>query len=258
MRALSGAAAAQLLRLDGFRDGEWPGVWCSNRNSRSQRGVIRSRTWYPPQTIDGISVAHAAVVLRHIAIQPLGHPQLSDHDLVELAVEHALRDGLVTLGDLKTQGAQGRGELILRQVLMRRPKDEPPTESYAETRAVQVFRELGVTPWRQMPIYERGRQKHRVDFVIPFRRTRVRPSIVAPPDGLLVEIDSREWHEGSFEKDHERQSTYDRLGFHWITLTPNQVEHSSIKRTIDGAIRRATGSPLETRRQPMRPRSPTR
>jgi hypothetical protein len=258
MLALSGPAAAQFLQLDGFREGIWPSIWCSNRNSNPQPGVIRSRGWEPPRFIDDVPIAAPSLVLRHLAIEPLRHSKLSDHDLVELALEHAVREGLVTLGDLKTAGAKGRGEAVLREVLARRPKDEPPTESYAETRAVQVFRDLGITPWRQVAIFERGRQKHRVDFVIPFRRSRKRPEILAPPDGLLVEVDSAEWHEGSFEKDHERQSTYDRLGFHWITLTPKQVEGGGMKRSIDGAMRRATGSPVETKRQPMRPRSPKR
>ncbi len=257
MLALTGPAAAQLLQLDGFREGVWSQTWCAPNASHPIPGVARCRGWTEPRIIDDFPVASVVLVLRHLANEPLNHPQLSDHDLVELALEHALRDGLVTLKELAVKGASQPGDAVLREVLRRRPKGEPPTESYAETRAVQVFRELGITPWRQMPIYERGRQKHRVDFVIAFRKQR-RPEIVAPPDGLLVEIDSRGWHEENFDKDHERQSTYDRLGFHWITLTPKQVEGGGIKRTIDGALGRVNGSRVETRRRQTPPKSPRR
>ena len=37
-------------------------------------------------------------------------------------------------------------------------------------------------------------------------------------DGLIVEIDSEEFHAKAFERDHSRQSTYDALGYHWVTL----------------------------------------
>jgi hypothetical protein len=45
--------------------------------------------------------------------------------------------------------------------------------------------------------------------------------------GLLLEIDSREFHDGRFEEDHQRQTTYDLLGFWWTTFTPTQLEQQS-------------------------------
>lgn len=206
VRALTGPSAAQLLQLDGFRDGVWPVSWCAPNRSR-QIGVTRSRGWVEPTFVGDIPVASISIVLGHLAQEPLLHTKLSDDHLVELALEHCLRDGLVTLQDLKTRGFAGRGARVLREVLADRPPGEPPTESYAETRGVQVFRPLGFDPWRQVPIFERGRLRHRVDFVIPAgrgRRRRQRPEFLSPLDGTLVEIDSREWHEGRFEEDHER------------------------------------------------------
>jgi very-short-patch-repair endonuclease len=88
--------------------------------------------------------------------------------------------------------------------------------------------------------YEEGRTKFRADFMIPFRR-RLRPDTVRPSDGLLIEIDSREFHENQFDRDHERGSTYDALGFHWISVTPNQIEYQPTKvlKALEGASRRA-------------------
>ncbi len=245
MRALSGPAAAQLLELDGFREGVWKQMWCSPHGVRPQPGVVRTRSWESPTFINSIPVASPALVLRHLADEPLNHLVLSDHELVEMALEHALRDGLVSKSDLGTQGAKRRGERILRDVLRMQPQGEPPTESYAETRAVQVFRPLGFVPWRQVEVFERGRLKHRVDFMIPVplgrRRRPPRPNLIVPSDGLLVKIDSAEWHAGTFERDHERQSVYDRMGFHWISLTPKQIEAEQVGRSLNGALRRMVG-----------------
>jgi very-short-patch-repair endonuclease len=52
-----------------------------------------------------------------------------------------------------------------------------------------------------------------------------RPKELQPGTVLLVEIDSREFHENRFDRDHARQTTYDLLGFEWVTFTPNQLEH---------------------------------
>jgi hypothetical protein len=229
IRALTGPCAAQLLQLDGFREGVWPVMWCAPNRSR-QHGVVRCRGWDEPSTVNDVPVALPSIVLRHLAAQPLLHTKLSDHDLVELALEHCLR-------------TQDRGARILREVVSRRPPGEPATESYAETRGIQVFRSVGLNPWRQMAIFDGVRLKHRVDFVIPAGQRKKRPQLLTPADGTLVEIDSREWHEGRFEEDHERQSVYDRLGYNWISLTPNQLESRQVQRTIEGAVSR-----LEARR----------
>lgn len=47
-----------------------------------------------------------------------------------------------------------------------------------------------------------------------------------PADGLVLEVDSREFHHNRFEEDHARETTYDLLGYSWMSFTPNQLEHS--------------------------------
>lgn len=143
-------------------------------------------------------------------------------------------------------GGSFAGDKALRRVLARRP-NEPPTESYAETRFWQFLRRNGFDAWRQVPIMDlSGRQVYRVDFVIYFyrrARRRPRPRILTPADGLLAEVDSREFHQDAFERDHNRQSMYDALGYRSLMITPNQVERrqAMVLAAINGAL--ASGRP---------------
>jgi hypothetical protein len=97
--------------------------------------------------------------------------------------------------------------------------------------------------FRQVHVVEQGLILHRADIVIPFSETAVRPRCMHRGLGLILEIDSREFHEGRFEQDHNRQNNYDRLGLHWMTLTPNQVERrrSATRRAVEGAFARSQG-----------------
>ncbi len=245
MRALTGPSAAALLGLDGFAGQSFPHTWCTPYHSK-RADTTYVRAFGTPVPVEEVLVADPQVVLRHLALKPLRQKR-TDHELVELALEHALRLGWLSVEDISLQGCNDRGASVLRDVLGFRP-DEPPTESFAETRGVQQLRGFGITPWRQVPIYAGQRIRYRADFVIPFprrgRRLRVRhlprPSRLNRSHGLIVEIDSRQWHEGSFERDHDRQSFYDSLGFHWITLTPNQLESARVlKAALSGALLRS-------------------
>jgi very-short-patch-repair endonuclease len=240
--ALTGPAAAALYQLDGFRDYEWPHSWCVPWGSNTNPGdrTVQARKWEVSELIGDIPVCSIKLVARHLHAFPTDLQSHADGiapmDRVELAVEHILRLGHTFRA---APGGSMSGDVLLRAVLRRRGKNLP-TESYAETRAVQRFREWDIQPWRQIPIIENGRTKFRADFMIPFRR-RLRPDIVRPSDGLLIEIDSREFHENQFDRDHERGSTFDALGFHWISVTPNQIEYQPTKvfKALDGASRRA-------------------
>ena len=212
--ALTGPQAAALHRLDGFREHEWPLRWVGPAGGRGSGEVLRT---------------------------------LSDRDRLELAVEHALREELVGLDDLRVPFGRGSGDRLLQEILALRGT-EPATESYAETRALQRFRSFGLTPWRQVPIVERGKTLHRVDFVIPFRARTRRPVLFLPGHGFVIEIDSRGFHDGRFYEDHERTLTYDALGYHWQAFTPNQIEHQPER------VRRAILNGLTGRLVPSMPR----
>lgn len=220
--ALTGPFAAALLGLDGFRDIPFRPVWCSPANGV---GDIRTRLWGEPVWIEDLPVAPTSLVLRHLHLTP---PSLADGigvtDRIEYGVEHALRDLMVSLTDLRIRGGSCPGAALLRYVLARRGL-EPPTESFAETEAVQLFRSWGFQPWRQVLVVENGRVVHRVDFAFPFRKIR-RPAVVGPDDALLVELDGRKFHEQQFERDHQRQMTYDALGYSSLSFTPAQMRQS--------------------------------
>ena len=248
--ALTGPYAAGLLGLDGFREMNWPIRWATSRSGPMEAGLVRTRRWWPTSEVNGVEVAGALVVVRHLGddLEVLQsaqkHDRISPQDRVELALEHLLRLRLVTWKDLHFQGGCQPGDKMLRAILALRG-NVPPTESYGETRSAQWIRLLGWHVWRQIPIIgATGRIVRRADFVLPFLRRR-RPLVMRPQMGLLMELDSREFHAGAFEEDHERQSTYDALGYHWVTITPNQVEFSPTKarRAVEGAYRRAVGRP---------------
>jgi hypothetical protein len=200
--------------------------------------------FWEPEFREGLLLAPVPVVLRHLGTDPsilqIPSERLSAQDRIEFAVEHALRDGLVSAAELLVSGGNHLGDAMLRSVVAKRG-GQPPTESYAETQAVQLLRCLGWDCWRQVTIVGGGgRIVHRVDLVIPFDRKRCRPEVLRPADGLLVEIDSEQFHASNFEQDHKRQSTYDVLGYHWITVTPRQIAHQPhlVERAINGALRR--------------------
>ncbi len=244
--ALTGPAAAALYGLDGFRDTDWPLRWCTPRSGSHHNDAVRSRRWKEPTLIGDTAVAPVSLVLRHLGNFPddLNIDHLDPLERIELGLEDALRLGLVTLEELRTRGSSGDGDLMLRAVLAQRGM-EPPTESYAETRSDQVLRSLGFWCWRQLPLVGAN---HRVDFVLPVNgwvdRRRPRPLIFRPELGLIIEIDSKAFHANAFEQDHLRQSNYDRLGYRWVSFTPNQMERSPllVTRTIEGALR-SMGAP---------------
>jgi very-short-patch-repair endonuclease len=237
--ALTGPSAAALHELDGFRERLWPHRYTAHHNSRTSENVIRTRAAFEPHFFGATPVAPIWLVLRHLNAVPEDllrcDDEVSPRDRVELATEHARRDGLVVQTSL---GGNDTGNAMLREV-RRLSGHEPPTESYAETRALQQFREWAVVPWRQMPLAI-GRQNYRADFVIPFRRI-VRPDLFRPIHGLIVEIDSKEWHETKFEEDHARWNAFDRAGYHWVSITPNFLDRNPAKvlAQIEGVFRKA-------------------
>jgi hypothetical protein len=230
MRVLTGPAAAAVRGLDGFRDIEWSALYCAPMTCRPAPGLVRTRQWKSPLLLDDVALAHPLLMLRHLAIglqDEKPSDGISIRDRVELAMEHAIRIGLVTHSELRIRGSRSVGDRVLREVLDLRgdqTPEEPPTESYAETRALQILRSWGIGCFRQVWVYERGRPKHRVDLVIPFDQNASRPERLTSGFGLILEVDSREFHEGRFQEDHERQTTYDYLGLDWMSFTPTQLE----------------------------------
>lgn len=224
--ALTGPAAAFWYGLDGYRTHEWKPTWCVPASAEGGSDIIRTRWWAEPVMLAEAPapLAPLPIVLRHLGLFGDGPADgLTVAERVELALEHTLRLGAVELSELRCGGGSSVGDKILRSVLRARG-DEPPTESYAETRAVQVLRGLGWPTWRQAHICGERRLLHRANLVVPTVPRSLRPARFQPCHGLLVEIDGREVHAELFERDHDRQCAYDALGFNWVSFTPRQIE----------------------------------
>ncbi len=243
---LTGPAAAAEYQLDGFRDLVWPHRFTTSSNAKHVADAIRTDLWQDPIWIGDQPIAALSVVCNQLGrfdADLLKHKDLAPIDRVELAVEHARRMGhqIVT-----ARGNADTGLAMLRAVRAR-SGDEPPTESYAETRQWQYLLEWGAAPWRQLEVQIGGKQI-RVDFVIGAhrRRLRDRPDRLRPSHGLVLEVQGREFHDGRFEEDHERFALLTRAGFHFVAVTARQLQRhpASVRATIDAALRRAGMAPL--------------
>ena len=189
--------AAAVWDWDGFRTPGPPPLDLALTEGRAPRfdGLPSLRRAAIPagaiEVVDGIRVTTATWTLAD-----LGAAEDVDVDHVELAMENALRRRLTSearMGALMERYS-GPGNWHLRQALARRPAGTPPTESYPETRFLQlVVRPLGIEdPERQVEVPSPSRHPYRCDFL--FRRARL----------LDVEIDGRDTHDGDHDsiRDH--------------------------------------------------------
>jgi very-short-patch-repair endonuclease len=243
--ALTGPAAAAIYELDGFTNHVWPLLWCGRISLEPAPNLIRSRRFRSPRLVNDQWVTRPSLVLRHLNALEDRHYDLADgvsrRDRVELATESAFRKGLVRRGEMTFTGGPQLGGHYLREIIHARA-NEPPTESYAETRMQQLLRSMGLLSWRQARIYEAGRIRFRCDFAVALRRTQLRPTYFLPHLVLLIEVDSREFHdnESTFEADHHRYATYETLGYSYLAFTPTQIEKypDFVKRVIRSRLRR--------------------
>jgi very-short-patch-repair endonuclease len=191
-------SAAAVWGLDGF-DGALgsPVTLQVPRVERlRRRGVVGRSATLPERAItehEGIRVTTPTWTLGELGAVPG-----VDADMVELAVESALRMGLTTDAKLRRvlearSGRRWPGTAVLAEALGRRRPGEPATDSYAETRFLQVVvRPLRVEdPHRQVTILPPGRLRpYRCDFLFDRRRR------------LDVEVDG-EMHAPAAARDHD-------------------------------------------------------
>jgi very-short-patch-repair endonuclease len=154
-------------------------------------------------------------------------------DLIELAIESAIRSGLTTDDAVRVLAdSYGPRLRILQVALSRRHPGTPATESYAETRFLQeVVRPLGLEdPERQVPIFVAGRpEPYRADFV--FRRRS---------GALDVEIDGLAWHGRDSDRDDRMRDHYLRVaGIQTLRLEADRVDRkpnsarAALRRELD-------------------------
>lgn len=213
------STAAGLWGLDGFEPPTPIEVNVGRTGSHRSAGTHAVGGLEPPVTISGIAVSGLGQTLVELGAGLRGRRASTNDaapvrpdELVELALESALRSGAVKeaeLLDLLACHPMRRGARLLDEVLARRPYGAPPTESYLETRGIQVLRNGGVpTPRRQVELFDRyGRYVRRVDLLIGER--------------VVVDFDGRAYH--GFERDHEVWGSLAALGYLVVPATHAQV-----------------------------------
>lgn len=218
---VAGQSAAALLGLDGFEP-PVPILLHAPRGSASASPLIRRRDLLaPPIAIEGLPVISVEEVLLGLAETVTPRPgcaaasrRLCSSELVELALEDALRRGLTSLerlGQLVATTTDRRpGRSVLRTVLRRRPVDAAPTGSYLETRCHQVLRAAGIADFhRQVSLFDRLGRIGIVDFA---------------RDGVVIEVVGRQWHLDRFAPDHRRYARLTAAGQRLLTFTFDDVE----------------------------------
>ena len=223
---VGGAAAAHLRQLDGFDDWRPPLTIDAPATAGHRRGGVRRLTRLGPAvTVAGLPTSSIEQTLLRLGAGLAPRPgcvaaraMLPAVDLVELAVECALRRRLTSVASLQAAtDAAGRrtpGRRVLRAVLTRRPPAAPPTESYLETRLLQVLRNGGITePARQVELRDsRGRFVARVDLLL---------------DHIVLEADGFAHHRTpqDLTRDRARTNALHTLGYVVLGFTFDEVEH---------------------------------
>ncbi|MEZ5234259.1 MAG: hypothetical protein R2749_16365 [Acidimicrobiales bacterium] len=217
---LHGQAAAAALELDGFEPGV--PITVAVPPAASGRGNVRRLVELaPPVTVHGLPVSSAGQTLVDLGAGLTPRPgcaaaaePLAAIDLVELALECALRRGLTdleVLDALLRRASRSRpGRSVLTAALRRRPADAPPTESYLETRVVQQLRSAGLPTFdRQIALHDADGFIGRVDLFL---------------DPVVIEVVGMRWHLDRFDADHDRYGRLANAGYHVIPLTFRHIE----------------------------------
>jgi hypothetical protein len=152
--------------------------------------------------------------------------------VVELALEAALRKGLVTIAELdatvRRLSRSGRpGGPVLRGLLDARAPDRRPTESDMESRLVQAIRMHGLPePVPQHEVWAGDRFVARVDLAYPDAR-------------IAIEYDSDEFHSGRIASAHDRARRHSLLEVGWLTVDVGPEDLRRGAASASSAIRRA-------------------
>jgi len=216
-----GPTAAALRDLDGFAPG-CPITLAAEPSAAAGPGIRRVQRLDPVATVGGFPATGIDETLLDLGTSLISRPgcagarqPLDATELVELAVEDALRRGLTTIDRLHAivaaanRARPGRG--VLAAVLTQRPTDTPPTESYLETRCLQVLRHGGLPDFdRQVTIEDADGPIGRVDL---------------HRSGVVIELVGARWHLDRFDADHRRYARIASAGYCLLPFTFNDVEH---------------------------------
>ena len=205
----SGACAAALLSLPGFRPGQIEIT--TPRQLTNTRFRTRRSTVPTEQTtrVGPIPLTDASRTLLDIAA--------TSQDLVEVALDDALRRSLTSLPRLRwllrTTGGKGRkGSRQLKELVEDRSDGQPIPESVLESRLWKPLSRLGVPrPIRQHEAEFDG-QRYRIDFAFPHAM-------------VAVEAQGYRWHSSpeALQRDAHKHNALVCLGWNVIYLTWKDV-----------------------------------
>ena len=209
---ISHRAAARLWKLDGF-DEEILEITTTRRIKPNDDAVVHR--------VPHLNCHDRALIGNIVATTPartlLDLGAVADIDLVEDALECALRKRLTTIGALDWELKRGRGRghrgaRYLARLLSVRPRDHVPMASRLE---IRIDRLLRVSP---LPSYER-------QYTIQTRVGLRRPDFAFPTFKVAIEGDGYDSHGGrkAWIYDRQRDRALEALGWDVIHVTWDDI-----------------------------------
>jgi hypothetical protein len=208
-------AAARLWGLDGQQAADVEVLVLRDRGHEWRFTTHRTGRWDP---VDG--ARRSGVPTTSPARTLLDLAAVVDADALEIALDAALRDGLVrvprVLWRLESLGGRGRsGSACLRALLEERQGATGRSESALETKALRLIRRAGLPePAVQHRVRERRRIIARLDLAYPDRL------IAVPLDGWRYHATRSVW-----QRDLASRAQLAAMGWRVVPLTWSDVVH---------------------------------
>lgn len=219
-------AAAKLLRLDGIEIS--PVELTTARPGCTREGFILHHTTKLPS----FDVARLGPLLVTTGTRTLlDLPAVCPPDVVEYALDDALRRGLTTLSRLGrrlTQEGRGRRRIaVLRKLVEARLSGDPIVESLFEAKLFKLLADSGVPlPMKQFEIRDGLSFVARVDFAYPREK-------------LIIEADSLRFHSGNFFFQEGIDRGNKLVGLGWRVIRVSWEDLIRRPRKVLNAIRKA-------------------
>lgn len=209
----SHSTAGALLRLDGCDRGA---IHLLSSHVWTSPGVTIHRTRALP-ACDCTKVGPIPVTNASRTLLDLG--AVCDEEVVEIALECALRRGLTSIPRLRWRleevGGKGRpGSAVLRHLVDLRDPKARPAASVLEVKFLRRIRGIGLpAPTRQLQV-DAGAGRRFLDFAWPHAM-------------LGVEVGGREFHSGpaAEQRDSKRHNELTVLGWRVLYFTWDDIEH---------------------------------
>jgi very-short-patch-repair endonuclease len=209
---ISGPSAAALHGLRGFRPGPIQVVVPRGANHRSGLAVVRERSDFQATAVDGIPVLTVCDTLFSVAAS-------AHASRVALAMDDALGDRVITVGDLQLRYEQLRGGRRPGMATMRRLIGLRSHQGFLPPASVLERMLYGVLDRAGMPAYIRQAR-------VPWSPDQVVDAMLRDAR-LIIEADGRRWHTrmADFERDRRRDRVAAEHGYRTMRYTYADLGH---------------------------------